>query len=401
MIEDTGEKLWREISGAALMLAVAMGVGRFAYTPILPDMLAGSILDTGAAGYIASANFIGYLVGALSAGFAVRAQGIGRVLVVSMLLTCLTTLLMAMVGHFGPRVFLFTLLRLVGGAASGWALVSLSALMFERLNARGVGHLAGLVFGGPGLGMILSGGVVAVLSPDWQLSWIVMAVLSLLLSLLGFALLGGAVNLTKPAPAARASHAQTASEPPLPGSFYWLAAAYFCEGLGYIVTGTFMVSVFRASEGLGPYAELAWMVAGAAAIPSCVFWTIFADRRGFAAAMMLACLLQAVGILLPALSGSMVSALLSAALFGGTFMGIATLAVGFARELVPHAAARAIGLMTGAFGLGQIFGPVMGAELAQAGGGFSLPLQVAAGIVTLGALFLLPLQKWFQSVSRG
>lgn len=398
--EAAGETLWREISGAALLLAVAMGVGRFAYTPILPDMLTAGVVDTGAAGLIASANFIGYLLGALSAGFVVRLQGIGRVLVVSMLLTCLTTLLMAVADDLPQQISVFALLRLVGGAASGWAFVSVSALMFERLTLRGAGHLAGLAFGGVGLGMIVSGGAVAFLSPDWQLDWIVMALLSLALSLIGFWLLGRAMSFHKALPVAKASH-RAAADASLPRAFYWLAVAYFCEGLGYIVTGTFMVSVFRASEGLGRYAELAWIVAGAAAVPSCVLWTLFAARRGFAAALLLACLLQAVGILLPAISGGMASALLSAVLFGGTFMGIATLAVGFARQIVPHAPARAIGLMTGAFGLGQIFGPVMGAALAQAGGGFGLPLQVAAGVVTLGALFLLPLQKRFQSVSPG
>ena len=58
---------WRVCTGAAIALAVAMGIGRFAFTPQLPLMLRDGLLDADAGAWLAAANYAGYLVGALLA----------------------------------------------------------------------------------------------------------------------------------------------------------------------------------------------------------------------------------------------------------------------------------------------------------------------------------------------
>src|SRR5215467_11838230 len=50
-----------------LALAVAMGIGRFAITPILPVMQEDAGLGIAEGGWLASANYFGYLAGALYA----------------------------------------------------------------------------------------------------------------------------------------------------------------------------------------------------------------------------------------------------------------------------------------------------------------------------------------------
>ncbi len=48
-------------------LAVAMGIGRFAFTPVLPLMIQAGSADVASGGWLAAANYAGYLAGALSA----------------------------------------------------------------------------------------------------------------------------------------------------------------------------------------------------------------------------------------------------------------------------------------------------------------------------------------------
>ena len=389
-LEERG--LWRDLAGGALLLAVAMGIGRFAFTPILPDMTRAGVLDNGAAGLVAAANFLGYLAGALSTGPVERHLGAGRVLAVAVALT--SALCLAMGWEGAPLVW-WLAIRFLAGVASGWLLVTISAVLFERLTRRNAGRLAGFAFGGVGLGMMLSAIYVREAGQGWAAEWTGMGVLAALLAVPGVAMLGRVAPFPP-----RAAVRHGASHGFAGRGFRLLTLAYFLEGLGYIVTGTFMVAVFRASPALMPYAGHIWLIAGAAAVPSCLFWTLLAARTGFARALAVAMLLQALGIALPVMTGNGIAAIASAILFGGTFMGIATLAVAFGRHLAPQDAARAIGMLTASFGVGQIIGPLAGAALEEAGGGFAWPLIAAASVVALGALLLLPLCEFCYTQTR-
>src|SRR2546430_13524654 len=55
-------------------LAVAMGIGRFAFTPLLPMMQDDAGISLAQGGYLASANYLGYLAGALLAMRPARAD---------------------------------------------------------------------------------------------------------------------------------------------------------------------------------------------------------------------------------------------------------------------------------------------------------------------------------------
>ena len=54
------------VSGLAA-LAVAIGIGRFAFTPILPMMQADHDISVAQGGWLASANYLEYLAGSLFA----------------------------------------------------------------------------------------------------------------------------------------------------------------------------------------------------------------------------------------------------------------------------------------------------------------------------------------------
>ena len=60
---------WAIALAGAVALAVAMGIGRFAFTPLLPMMLTDGVIDLPHASWLASANYLGYFIGALLCTF--------------------------------------------------------------------------------------------------------------------------------------------------------------------------------------------------------------------------------------------------------------------------------------------------------------------------------------------
>src|SRR3954468_11936434 len=96
---------------ALAALAVAMGVGRFAFTPLLPMMQADAGLTLSQGAWLASANYAGYLAGALSASRVAPAQAIRGGLVA----VGLTTIAMGLLDGLAA----WAALRFAAGVASG------------------------------------------------------------------------------------------------------------------------------------------------------------------------------------------------------------------------------------------------------------------------------------------
>lgn len=374
----------RLVLGGMLALAVAVGLGRFAFTPILPVMQAQYGFDAQDSGWLAASNNVGYLIGALWAGVVRRDATRHRLLLLGFVLLVATLALMPATAS--PLAW--NLLRLVAGIASAWIFVLASALVIPLLAEAGHARWSGLHFGGVGAGIALAGLVVGwtVDSLGADAGWLVTAALGLGAALAAWPILAAAHPHAPAPPAAVAVRAS-----PFPMGL--LAAAYFCEGLGYIVTGTFLVAVVRATPDIAGMANLSWTLVGVAALPSTVLWSFLAERHGHLPVLVAAHLVQAVGVALPALSHHPVAVLAGAALYGGTFLGIVGMSLAFGRVLNPAGAARIMGLLTAAFGIGQIIGPVLGARLA-ADGGWGPALLMAAGVVALGAPLLLAGQAW-------
>ncbi|MCB1882654.1 MAG: YbfB/YjiJ family MFS transporter [Geminicoccaceae bacterium] len=364
--------------GGFLSLAVAMGIGRFVYTPILPHMAEALDLGPGGAGLIASANFAGYLLGALLAATPLPG-GPRPWLLLGLALGALTTGLMAAV----TVLPLFLLLRFSGGVASAFVLVFASTLVLERLARSGAARLAALHFAGVGFGIALSALLVALvdaLGSGWRASWLAAALASLLLAL--------------PVPALvpagdRAPMRAGAAAGPAPG-LRRLAAAYGLFGFGYIVTATFLVAIVRADPAARAAEPFAWCLVGLAAAPSIWLWSRAGARIGAARAFALACLVEAVGVAASVLWPGIPGAVLAALLLGGTFMGVTALGLAEARRLAPANAARALAGMTAAFGVGQIVGPLVAGTLAGRTGGYTAPSLLAASALVLAAALARP-----------
>ncbi|MBV8613563.1 MAG: YbfB/YjiJ family MFS transporter [Acetobacteraceae bacterium] len=362
--------------GGLVALAVALGIGRFVYTPILPSMIEGLGLSKSTAGLIASANFAGYLAGALFA--AGRVPGSRRAwLLGALLASALSTGAMGCTG----AVPAFLALRFVGGVASALALILASALVLEALAEADRPGLSSVLFAGVGVGIALSAAIVAALlagQAGWRAPWLASGALSLL----GVLAVAALVPSDRPAPSSRpgGDTARTGT------ALVRLVAAYGLFGFGYVITATFIVAMVRADATLRPFEPVVWVAFGLAAAPSVAAWGRVAARLGLPRAYAAACLVEAGGVLASVAWRGPAGVLVAAVLVGGTFMGLTALGLVRARGLARGDARRLIALMTSAFGLGQIVGPSFAGLLYDRLGSLTVPSLTAAVALVLAAV---------------
>ena len=374
-----------------LSLAVAMGIGRFAFTPLLPLMAREGHLDLALAGWIAAANYAGYFAGALTAA---RLPLDARALsVLALALTAATTAAMAW-----PSQPAWLVLRFLAGAASAWVFVATSVWCLGALARQGRGDLGGLVYAGVGCGIAFTG-LYCLLAGGLGLPagtlWIHLGLLSLLLAL-------PAVWTSARVASTPAAAATQAAPPAQDSGTRGLIACYGLMGFGYILPATFLPALARAVVDDPRLFGLAWPVFGATAALSTVLagWSLRrATRLQVWAASQL---LMGVGVLLPSLWVNGATIALSALLVGGTFMVITLAGVQEMRARAPQQAARLVGRITAAFALGQIAGPVLSALLLQsatlAPRGLALSLQAAALCLLASGAWLW--RRAFHTTSR-
>lgn len=349
-------------------LALAMGIGRFAYTALLPAMQAGGLSDADA-GVVAAANLFGYMAASWALGRTPPAwwrRGFAACVVLSVVSTA---------GMAQPGFVPWLLWRAAAGPASAGIMVLGVGLMLERLVALGRADWGGFAFAGVGLGIAASG-VAALLTGDASRGWLGLGAVAAAAAVPALLLARGA-SAAMPSHPARGFHGSA--------DLRRLEAAYLLEGFGYSVAATFLVAVVARGGGIG-LAAWAWIVAGLAAGPAFFVWRAIARRTGVWRTLGLAYALQAVAVALPALSAAPAAALLAAIGFGGTFLAITALTVAEVRHLggVP-----AIGRATFLYGIGQALGPLLAGWLAEAWGSFDPALLASGACVAAGAMILL------------
>jgi len=372
---------WFCLVGGICSLMVAMGIGRFAYTPILPLMQEDLRFSDAAAGYLASSNYAGYFLGAMLTGVLPLRKRAGFFLRSSLAVSVATTCAMG----FSLSYALMLAVRFISGTASAFAFVLASGIVLDRLAAAGKPRYAGFFYSGVGLGILLSTLFIPWFNRlwMWEGAWMGLSLLSGVLAIMAWLWVKDYPDGPKQ------KDGQTAVSHELPRKWFpCLVLAYGLEGLGYIVTGTFMVSFAEETPGLAADPSMVWMVVGAAAVPSCILWSAIANRRGHVKSLALAMLLQSVGIALPVFRPGPSGFIVSALLFGATFMGITTLAATLARQMHPTGGNRMIGYLTASYAAGQMAGPAAAGWLLTCTRDFHSALLGAAGVVCAGGLLL-------------
>jgi predicted MFS family arabinose efflux permease len=360
-------------------LAVAMGIGRFAFTPILPMMQEDSDLGVGQGGWLASANYLGYLLGALAAAHPkLRSHHAIRG---GLALICIATLAMAFEKHFVG----WLLLRFVPGFASAWVLVYVSVWSLARLAQAGRPGLSGAVYAGVGAGIAGAGVVCLLLSKAHASSasaWLALGLSATLVSALIWPAFGTAGAAAGTAPLAPRGSGTAIPE------FWRYVFCHGAFGLGYIIPATFLPVMAKQAIPDPAVFGWAWPAFGAAAVVSTLVAARLQELVGRRNVWVLGNVVMAIGTLLPIVWPGLAGILLAALCVGGTFMVLTMVGMQEARRVAGDRARMLMAAMTSAFAVGQIAGPLLVASLARREGGFSLALAVAA-LPLIAAAYLL------------
>jgi predicted MFS family arabinose efflux permease len=372
------------VSPALLVLAlgpaVALGLGRFGYGLLLPEMRTDLGWSYAQAGFVNTANAIGYLIGAFLAAPLLARWDNRRVFLAAMAAVVLSLFATAGVTDFT----LLGLVRVITGIAGAVVFVGGGALLAgtgAEVAARRGFHLAAY-YSGVGFGLLLAGLVLPVLmarpgSGDWPLGWLVLGGLALPLLLAVWHRTRPAGDAAAPAPPGTAG---------AEGRIGWMLLGYLFYGTGSIGYMTFITAQLGA-EGQGWSATtIFWAIFALGAACAPFLWERTLERRSSARAFLVITGANALAAALPLVPLGAAALLASAFVFGLSFFTIvAVTTLHVARATRPDRRAQAIGLFSVVFGLGQAAGPILVGAVSDRAGTLDAGLLLGAALIALGA----------------
>jgi predicted MFS family arabinose efflux permease len=364
----------------SLTPTVGLGIGRFAYSLVLPDMRDALGWSYSAAGFMNTINAAGYLAGALMASRLIRRYGLAAAVRWGTLACLVSLTLCALSGNF----FVLSFARLLAGlgAAAGFVAGGTLATKIAQSRPARANFLLSLFYAGPGLGILASGliapFVLNAFGPgSWWIVWWAMTALAIAMTI---PLLLTPIDVDDGiADAAPAEFAV------MPVVIY--LAGYFLFGAGYIAYMTFMIAYVRDAGGGAAAQSAFWSLIGISAFATPWVWrrVLALDRGGLSTAIILG--VNASGAALPLFGHSPLLLAISALVFGVAFFAVVGSTTAFVRlNYPPSAWPKGIAAMTIAFGIGQTLGPIAVGAVTDAMGSLSYALNVSAAMLAVGAI---------------
>ncbi len=359
---------------------IGLGIGRFAYALVLPDMRDSLQWSYSAAGFMNTINAVGYLTGALLASRMIRRFGLAGTVRWGTLAAIASLVLCASSGNF----VLLSFARLLAGvgAAAGFVGGAALAATIAQSRPERANFLLSLFYAGPGLG-ILSSGLVApfVLQHfghgSWWIVWWAMTLLSVIMII--------PLLLAPLDNKAMIDHAAPTPFSIWPALIYLIG--YFLFGAGYIAYMTFMIAYVRDAGGGAAAQSAFWCLIGLSAFVTPWVWrrVLALDRGGLATTIILG--VNAIGAALPIFGHSPSLLAISALVFGVAFFAVVGSTTAFVRfNYPPSSWPTAIAAMTISFGIGQTLGPIVVGAITDAVGSLSFALNISAAMLAVGAI---------------
>ena len=377
---NQGDPAWLSAVAGLCASLVGLGLARFAYTPLIPALIAAKWFSPADAVYLGAANLAGYLAGALVARELGARAGAVRTLRAMMALASLCCFACSVPVSF---VWFFGW-RFVAGISGGVIMVLAASTILPHIAPGKRGVVGGVIFAGVGLGVAVSGTLVPLLlQQGLRQSWYGLGLLSALLTLMSWK--------AWPADAPATALAPDGHAPPRGRRLTilrTLSAEYGLNALALVPHMVFLVDFVARGLGQGISAgSHYWVLYGIGATVGPLLTGHLADRAGFGPALRVSFLIEAIAVLLPALSSAPIAMISSAVVVGGYTPGIVPLILGRIHEVLPHdnssqraAWARATTTFAlfqaaGAYGLSYLF--------ERTGGDYAVLFAIGAGAVAI------------------
>jgi len=361
---------------SALILSV--GIARFAYTPFLPLMLDQTSLSTLEGGWLATFNYIGYLMGVLLISVINDLKLKYMLYRVYLMVAVISTCAMALT----TNIIFWSGLRLISGITSTAGIILAAGFVMSWLKHHDFKADLGIHFSGLGLGIAIPGLIIVVMNNylDWAGQWLIAGCVGLVFLLPAW--------LWMPAPI---PHDPNRTDTIISPAKYWMklmVAAYFCAGVGYVISSTFIVAILEEMPLLTGKGDWIWVMLGITAIPSCYIWDKLAYQLGEIRTLMLSYLCLMISIVIPALTNQLLFNLLGAMLFGFTFAGIVSLMLVYIGHKFPQNPAKAMAKLTISYGVAQIISPAVVGIATTKFHSYSVSLWGAAFVMLVGVILL-------------
>lgn len=362
---------------AALILTV--GIARFAYTPFLPLMLKQTELTTFSGGWLATFNYVGYLLGVLLIAQINDLQFKFKFYRINLIIAVMTTVGMGLTTH----IVVWSVFRLIAGISSTAGIILAAGFVMSWLRQHQFKSQLGLHFSGLGLGIAIPGMLIVLMNShvDWAMQWLIMGCFGVLFLIPAW--------LWMPAPDNTQKQVTHNHKPPSKRWMNLMIAAYFCAGVGYVISATFIVAILESMPSLSGKGDWVWVVLGLAAVPSCIVWDKISSTVGEVRALVLSYSVLLVSIIIPALSETLFFNLLGALLFGATFAGVVSLMLVFIGRKFPANPAKAMAKLTISYGIAQIAAPAIAAYISTVTHTYTAALWLAAATMFMGIVLLL------------
>ncbi|MBF0659767.1 YbfB/YjiJ family MFS transporter [Psychrobacter sp. NG25] len=361
-------------------LIVTVGVARFSYSLLLPVMQKGAGLTELGGGWLASTNFMGYMFGVLLAASMHNLNYKYHLHRVYLILSVVTSAAMVLT----TDITTWAILRFLAGTCASGGFIIASGLILKWLVKNNHRAELGIHFAGAGLSIVITSllfEAMQALSADWQQQWLAISVLAIIFAVPAW--------LWMPHPSTESNNQEVIKDNPPSKTFKSLMMlAYFCAGYGYAVSSTFIVDIVESVKGLQGQGGFVFLLIGLAATPAALIWDRIARRFGYLRTLIAAYLLQIIGIILPAINDGLSTVIISALLFGGTFIACVSLVLTMAGKFFPSDPAKFMGTMTLSYGAAQIIAPVCTGYIVDSYGSYDPGLYLSAAVVTMGTLLL-------------